>query len=291
MLSQFLQFFLAGMTVGATYALAALGYTLVYNASGLINFAQGEFIMLGAMVASALVAAGVPVLPSLVLAIVFTTLIGVIMAKFAVGPARASSMTTLIIITLGAGQVIRGAVEIGLGKGNHALPGLSEDRPLNIVGATLAPQAIWIMAISLVIVIALFWYFSSTLHGKALVATSHNRLAAQLVGINTTGILTFSFALSASLGAVGGVLLAPLTFTSYDAGTMLGLKGFVAAAFGGLGSSVGAVIGGLALGIIESMTSAYISSAYKDAVAFVLIILMFSIAPHGLFGAKSSDRV
>lgn len=291
MLSEFLQYLLAGLTVGATYALAALGYTLVYNASGMINFAQGEFIMLGAMTASALVAAGFPLSSSLAIAIAFTTLVGFAMAKFAVEPARTTSMTSLIIITLGAGQVIRGAVEIGLGKGNHALPGLSDDRPLNVLGAALAPQALWIMGISLVIVIALFWYFNTTMHGKALVATSHNRLAAQLVGINTMGVLTFSFALSATLGAIGGVLLAPITFTSYSAGTMLGLKGFVAAAFGGLGSSVGAVVGGLALGVIESMTAAYVSAAYKDAVAFVLIILLFLLAPHGLFGAKTSDRV
>jgi branched-chain amino acid transport system permease protein len=291
MLSQLLQFLLAGLTVGATYALAALGYTLVYSASGMINFAQGEFIMLGAMTASALVAAGVPLLPALAIAIIFTTLVGVIMVKFAVEPARTTSMTSLIIITLGAGQVIRGVVQIALGKGNHALPGLSDDRPLHIFGAALVPQAIWIMGLALVIVVALFWYFNATMHGKALVATSHNRLAAQLVGINTMGILTFSFALSAALGAIGGVLLAPITFTSYDAGTMLGLKGFVAAALGGLGSAPGAVVGGLALGIIEAMTAAYVSSAYKDAVAFVLIILLFLVAPHGLFGAKTSERV
>ncbi len=291
MLSQFLQFLLAGLTVGATYALAALGYTLVYSASGMINFAQGEFIMLGAMTASALVAAGVPLLPALAIAIIFTTLVGVIMVKCAVEPARTTSMTSLIIITLGAGQVIRGVVQIALGKGNHALPALSDDRPLHIFGAALVPQAIWIMGLALVIVVALFWYFNATMHGKALVATSHNRLAAQLVGVNTMGILTFSFALSAALGAIGGVLLAPITFTSYDAGTMLGLKGFVAAALGGLGSAPGAVVGGLALGIIEAMTAAYVSSAYKDAVAFVLIILLFLVAPHGLFGAKTSDRV
>jgi branched-chain amino acid transport system permease protein len=291
MLSQFLQFLFAGLTVGATYALAALGYTLVYNASGMINFAQGEFIMLGAMTASALVAGGVPLLGAIALAILFTTLVGVVMAKFAVAPARTTSMTSLIIITLGAGQVIRGAVEIGLGKGNHALPGLSADRAIDVLGAVLAPQALWIMGLSLIIVAVLFWYFNATMHGKALVATSHNRLAAQLVGINTTGVLTFSFALSATLGAIGGVLLAPITFTSYDAGTMFGLKGFVAAAFGGLGSSAGAVVGGLALGVIEAMTAAYISSAYKDAVAFVTIILLFVVAPHGLFGARTSERV
>jgi len=291
MMSQLVQFLLAGMTVGSTYALAALGYTLVYSASGMINFAQGEFIMLGAMSASALVAAGVPLLPALVVAIGFTTLVGVALAKLAIEPARNASITSLIIITLGSGQVIRGAVQLVLGKGNHALPGFSGDQPLSVFGAALAPQALWIMGVTLVIVFGLMVYFSATMHGKALLATSHNRLAAQLVGINTMGILIFSFALSATLGGIGGVLLAPLTFTSYDSGTMLGLKGFVAAALGGLGSAPGAVIGGIALGVIESLTAAYISSSYKDAVAFVLVILVFLVAPQGLLGPKTTDRV
>jgi branched-chain amino acid transport system permease protein len=291
MMSQLVQFLLAGLTVGSTYALAALGYTLVYSASGMINFAQGEFIMLGAMSASALVAAGVPLLPAIVTAITFATLVGIALAKLAIEPAKNASIVSLIIITLGSGQVIRGAVQLVLGKGNHALPGLSGDQPLSVFGAALAPQAVWILVVTLVIVVGLMVYFSVTMHGKALLATSHNRLAAQLVGINTMGILIFSFALSAALGGIGGVLLAPLTFTSYDAGTMLGLKGFVAAALGGLGSAHGAVVGGIALGVIEALTAAYISSSYKDAVAFVLVILVFLIAPRGLFGPSTTDRV
>lgn len=290
-MSQLIQFLLAGLTVGSTYALAALGYTLVYSASGMINFAQGEFIMLGAMTASALAAAGVPLLVALLAAIMFTTAVGVAMAKLAIEPARQATMTSLFIITLGSGQVIRGGVQTVLGKGNHALAGLSGDRPLSVLGAALAPQAIWIMGVTLLIVVVLTWYLSATLHGKALLATSHNRLAAQLVGINAPGMVVFSFALSAALGGIGGILLAPLTFTSYDAGTMLGLKGFVAAAFGGLGSAPGAIVGGLGLGVIEALTAGYVSSAYKDAVAFVLVILVFLIAPQGLFGAKPTDRV
>lgn len=291
MLSQFLQFLIAGITVGSTYALAALGYTLVYSASGMINFAQGEFIMLGAMSASVLVAAAVPLLPALAVAIVFTTLVGVAMAKFAVEPAKQASMTTLIIITLGSGQIIRGAVQLALGKGNHDLPSFSTDQPLHLAGTAIAPQALWIIVLTLVAVIALLFYLSRTMHGKALIATSHNRLAAQLVGVDISAVTTFSFALSATLGAVGGVLLAPLTFTSYDAGTVLGLKGFVAAALGGLGSAPGAALGGLILGVIESMTAAYVSSAYKDAMAFILIILVFLIRPTGLLGKKKADRV
>lgn len=290
-MSQFVQFVLAGLTVGSTYALAALGYTLVFSASGMINLAQGEFIMLGAMTASALTAAGMPLLPALAFAVALTTLVGIVMAKLAIAPARETSMVTLFIITLGCGQIIRGGVQSSLGKGNHALAGFSSDQPLSVLGAALAPQAMWVMVITFLIVIGLTWFFAATLQGKALLATSYNRLAAQLVGVDTTGVMVFSFAMSAALGAIGGVLLAPLTFTSYDAGTMLGLKGFVAAAFGGLGSAPGAIVGGLALGVIEALSAGYLSSAYKDAVAFILVILVFLIAPQGLFGAKSTDRV
>ena len=142
-----------------------------------------------------------------------------------------------------------------------------------------------------VIVLVLGWFFGRTLMGKAMLATSHNKLAAQLVGINTRKVLLFSFGLSALLGAAGGILVAPITYTSYDAGIMLGLKGFVAAVLGGLGGGAGAIAGGLILGIAEAMTAGYISSAYKDAVPFVLILLILFFLPQGLFGAKNSERV
>ena len=144
---------------------------------------------------------------------------------------------------------------------------------------------------TLVIVAVLAWFFTRTLQGKAMLATSHNKLAAQLVGINTKAILLASFGLSAALGALGGILIAPITNTSYDVGIMLGLKGFVAATLGGLGSGAGAIVGGLLLGLVEAMTAGYISSSYKDAVPFVLILVVLFFMPRGLFGAKVTDRV
>jgi branched-chain amino acid transport system permease protein len=143
----------------------------------------------------------------------------------------------------------------------------------------------------MVVVVALAWFFGRTVTGKAMLAMSHNKLAAQLVGINTRSILLLSFALSAALGAVGGILVAPINYTSYDAGIMLGLKGFVAATLGGLGNGMGAVAGGLILGIAEAMTAGYVSSAYKDATPFVLILLILFFRPQGLFGKKATDRV
>jgi branched-chain amino acid transport system permease protein len=291
MLAQFLQFLFSGLTVGSAYALAALGFTIIYNTSGVINFAQGEFIMLGGMLAALLAGAGLPLALAIVIAVVATCAIGLVMEKVVIEPAQNAQVVTLIIITIGASLTIRGLVQIWLGKGTHALAPFSGDSPIVMFGASLLPQSLWVLGVTLLIVGALAWFFGRTLLGKAMLATSHNRLAAQLVGINTRRVLLLSFGLAALLGALGGILVAPITYTSYDAGIMLGLKGFVAAVLGGLGGGVGAVAGGLILGIAEAMTAGYISSSYKDAVPFVLILLILFFKPRGLFGAMVGERV
>ena len=291
MLAQFLQFLYSGMTVGSAYALAALGFTIIYNTSGVINFAQGEFIMLGGMLAAIMAGAGVPLPLAIIGAVIATGLVGLLMEKAVIEPARNAQVVTLIIITIGASLTIRGLVQIFLGKATHSLAPFSGDTPIMLFGASLLPQSLWVLGVTLAIVGALAWFFGRTLLGKAMLATSHNKLAAQLVGINTRRVLLLSFGLAALLGALGGILVAPITYTSYDAGIMLGLKGFVAAVLGGLGGGVGAVAGGLILGIAEAMTAGYISSSYKDAVPFVLILLILFFMPRGLFGAKISERV
>jgi branched-chain amino acid transport system permease protein len=291
MTAQFLQFFFSGLTIGATYALAALGFSIIYNASGVINFAQGEFIMLGGMAAALMSSQGMPLPLAIAIAVAAAALGGLLVEKLAIEPAKNAEVVTLIIITIGASLFIRGLVQVKLGKGTHALPAFSGDQPLEVLGATILPQSLWVLGVTLVIVAVLAWFFTRTLQGKAMLATSHNKLAAQLVGINTKMILLASFGLSAALGALGGILVAPITNTSYDVGIMLGLKGFVAATLGGLGSGAGAIVGGLLLGLVEAMTAGYISSSYKDAVPFVLILVVLFFMPRGLFGAKVTDRV
>lgn len=291
MISELLQFLFSGLTVGAMYALAALGYALIYNASHIVNFAQGEFIMLGAMTATAFVEAGCGLPLAISLAIAISVLAGIGMERLAIRPARRAPLVTLLIITLGVALVIRGAVQVTLGKGNHMLPAFSGDAPIHLGGATMVPQSLWVLGISVLVVVLLAWYFGRTVSGKAMLATSHNRLAAELVGISTQRVLLASFALSGGLGAIGGVITAPITFTSYDAGVVLGLKGFAAAALGGIGSGPGAIVGGLLLGVIESLAAGYVSAPYKDAVAFILILLVLMFMPRGLFGAKVTERV
>ena len=225
------------------------------------------------------------------LAIAVPALVGMALEKLAIEPVMGAETVTLIIITIGASLVIRGLVQVWLGKGTFSLPAFSGEKPILVLGATLMPQSLWVLGVSALVVLALGYFFKYTLYGKAMLATSYNRGAAQLVGIHTGGVLLVSFALSAAVGALGGILLTPITLTSYDTGILLGLKGFVAAVVGGLGNGLGAVLGGLLVGVMEAMGAGYISSAYKDAIPFVLILFILFFLPRGILGGKSTDRV
>jgi branched-subunit amino acid ABC-type transport system permease component len=285
------QFLFSGLTVGAIYALAALGFTIIYNASGVINFAQGDFLMLGGMITVALIEAHVPPLLAGPLAVLATIIIAGLVYRLAVAPAGDADVLTLIIITIGASIFIQGIVQIVLGKNQHTLPSFSGDTPLSFAGATLLPQTLWVLGIGAIMVILVACFFRFTLLGKAMLAVSMDKMAAQMVGINTRMVLLLSFCLAGLLGAVAGIVATPITTTVYDIGLMLGMKGFVAASLGGLGSGVGAIVGGLIVGLLEALISGYVSSAYKDAVPFVLIVVILLVMPHGLFGAKASERV
>jgi len=291
MFSEFLQYLFTGITIGATYALIALGFTLIYNASHVINFAQGEFLMIGGMATVSLTAMGVPMLLAIVLAVVLAGLLGIALQRLAIAPAKNADVVTLIIITIGASIFIRGLAQLVWGKQYHVMPNFSSDEPIEIFGAVLNSQSLWVLGVGAVLVAVLVYFFTRTLTGKAILATSMNKDAARLVGIRTQVVLMLAFMVSALLGSVAGIVVAPITFTSYDIGIILGLKGFVAAAIGGLGSGMGAVVGGLALGVVEAMAAGYLSSDYKDAVAFSMILLVLFFMPRGLFGAKIVERV
>jgi branched-chain amino acid transport system permease protein len=285
------QYLLSGITTGAIYALVALGFALIYNASHVINFAQGEFVMIGGMASAFFFDAGLPLPVAVVLSIGAATLVGLLLEKLAIEPAREAPVVTLIIITIGASILLRGLAALVWDKKIHAVPAFSGDLPLQIAGATLLPQVLWVLGVSAVAVALLTWFFHRTLTGKAILAVSHNRLAARLMGISVRRVLAVSFGLSAALGALAGVLISPIAFTSWDVGVMLGLKGFAAAILGGLGSSAGAVAGGLALGLMEALGAGYLSSAYKDVFAFLIIIAALVFLPHGLLGARGAERV
>jgi branched-chain amino acid transport system permease protein len=288
---EFLQFLASGLTVGAIYALVALGFTLIYNASDVINFAQGEFVMLGGMVTVFAAAAGVPLPLAALIAVVVTILIGLALHRFAIAPARGASAVTLIIITIGASILLRGLAAVIFDKRFHSLPPIAGNKPLLIGGAAILPQSLIVLAATAVIVTMLWALMTRTLVGKALLATAANRLAARLVGIDTGRMVGLSFAVSAAIGAIGGILVTPITLTSYDVGTLLALKGFAAAMLGGMGSPLGAVLGGLIVGLLEAFGAGYVSSAYKDALAFLVILSVLFVLPHGLFGRAGIERV
>lgn len=288
---ELLQFLFSGLTVGAVYALVALGFTIVYNASDVVNFAQGEFVMLGGMTTWALTHAGVPLAAAALVAVAATTAVGLLLQRLAIEPARGASVVTLIIITIGASVFLRGVAQVIYDKQFHSLPPFSGSEPIRIGGATLLPQSLWVMGGAAAVFLGLWLFFQRTLIGKALSATAANRLAAELVGINTARIVALSFAIAAMTGAIAGVLITPITLTAYDVGTLLALKGFGAAMLGGMGNPLGAIVGGFTLGILEQVSAGSISSRYKDAVAFLVIIATLLVLPNGLLGRARMERV
>jgi len=290
-MAELLQFVFSGLTVGAIYALVALGFTLIYKASDIINFAQGEFVMLGGMTTVFVADAGVPLPLAALIAIIATTAIGLALHRFAIEPARGATSVALIMITIGASIFLRGTAQIVFDRRFHSLPPLLGADPIQFGGATILPQSLVVLASATVIVVVLWLFIERTILGKAVIATAANRLAARLIGVDTRRIVAFSFGMSAAIGAIAGVLITPIALTSYDAGTLLALKGFAAAMLGGIGSALGAVVGGILIGMSEALAAGYLSSNYKDAVAFLIILIVLVAIPQGLFGRAKIERV
>lgn len=286
------QIFASGLVTGSIFALVALGFTLVYSATGIVNFAAGEFVMMGGIVMAQLVAVfGVPVSLAVPMAIAFVAILGAAMDRFALRQARQPTPVTLIMITIGIGIAFRGLTMLVAGKSTFLPPGLPGLSQVDAMGASVSSQGVWIVLV-LVCVSALLWFlFERTWLGRAMRATSENPRGAMIVGISPRKISAITFALAGSLGALAGALSAPASSMTYDSGLFYGLKGFAAAIIGGIGNPLGAVAGGLIMGFVESFSAGYISSAYKDAIQLVILLLVLSIRPAGLFGRKRLERV
>jgi len=281
-----LQYLISGLTSGAIYALIGLGFGIIYNSTTIINFAQGEMVMLGAMSAISIYHL-VPSLPvAFVGGVAAVALVGLVLERLALRPVRDPSPLTLIIITVGAAVLIKGVAMLLWGKEAYPLPPFSGNVPFHLGEATILPQNLWVLGLTVVLVAALEAFFRLTLVGKAMRACSYNPRAARLVGIAAGRMVQLSFGVSAALGAGAGILIAPLTLGVYDMGTMLGLKGFSAAIIGGLGSLLGGVLGGLILGVAEALASGLISSGYRDAVAFLLLLIVLFVRPQGVVGGR-----
>ncbi len=289
-MNELFQLILSGITVGFIYALVGMGFTVIYNSSGIINFSQGEFVMAGGMSAVFLLKAGMPFWLAFSLSILITAILGIVLWKL-IDLSKERSVISMIILTLGYSIALRGLAEVIFDKELHTLPSFVGDGAFEIYGATLTYQALLVIFISIIIVLFLYIFFKKTKTGKAMMATSDNIDSAKLMGIDIKKILMLNFAISAIIASIGGLLLAPITSTNYEIGIMLGLKGFSAAVIGGLSQPFGAVVGGLILGISESLVAGYISSEYKDAVAFVALLGILFFMPGGIFSNLKAKRI
>lgn len=295
---QYTQFILDGLRGGAIYAMIAMGFVIVYNVTGVINFAQGAFVMLGAMLAVTFYEIEMPLptalrlIISVILAIGGTTIIGLLVERLTIHPARFSSPLTLIIITVGVFISLQGVALLVWGPDAHIYPSFTTlgmaDKVFRVNGVVIKAQGFWIWGITTVVLILLAFFFEKTLIGKAMRACAINQRAARLVGIRFDRMSLLAFGMAAALGALGGVIVAPLLRPSFDIGLNLGLKGFVAAIIGGLGSPLGAVLGGLLLGLLENVTAGVTKSGMRDIYAFVLLILTLLFRPQGLLGTQKT---
>ncbi len=292
---QFLQYVFSGVTTGSIYALTALGFTLIYNATDVINFAQGEFVMLGGLTAITLHEVGAPLALAFVGAVAIVAVVGILFQLLAIRPLHSAGILAQIIVTVGASLALRTGAMLIWGREALPLPPFTGDAPIKVSEATILPQTLWVLGLTLVIVVTLQLFYRRTLTGKAVRACSVNPSAARLMGISYSKVVLLSFGMSAAISAAGGVMITPVSFMGYSSGAIIGLKGFAAAIFGGLGNPAGAVFGGLALGILETLAIGALpmsgASGYKDAVAFLILLIVLFVKPQGLFGGRSVEKV
>jgi branched-chain amino acid transport system permease protein len=289
---QILQFMISGLTTGSTYALIAIGFSIIHNATGIVNFAQGEFVMLGGMLMVTFFnSLKLPMALAFLLTVFSVAGVGLLLEWGPLRRAKSKEILVLVMITVGASIVIKALSMILWGKNPMTLPPFSGETPFIFLGAAVMPQSLWIVGITVSVVAALNHFFKRTLTGKAMRAVAASRRSAMLTGIPVDRMIFLSFTLSGGLGAMAGIVLTPITTTSFDVGMMLGLKGFSAAILGGYGSMPGAVAGGLLLGVMESLGAGLLSSEYKDALAFLVLLLVLFCKPSGILGRGKLRRV
>ncbi|MDY0087279.1 MAG: branched-chain amino acid ABC transporter permease [Coriobacteriia bacterium] len=290
--TELLQFAFAGLKNGSIYALVALGFTLVYGATGVINFAQGEFYMLGGMLSVwAYASLGLSLPLAGIVGIGATALVGGVFEFTAVRPRKDGDPLALIIITVGGSMMLSSMARHRFGPTERSLPQFSERANLTVAGAVLEMQTAWIVGLTAAAVAGLWYLYNRTSLGQAMRACAVDRDAARIVGIDTRLMVTVSFVLAAALGALAGFAVTPLTQTAFDVGPTVGIKGFAAAILGGLGNPVAAVVGGLVLGMLESMSIAFVSSTYKDAIALVVLLVVLFVRPQGIMGRSGRRKM
>lgn len=284
--SQLLQFLFSGLTSGSIYALIAVSLVIVYKVSLLICFAQGEFFVIGALTMITLVSKGLPMPIAFVLSVFIAAVLGAVTEKLFIRPIRKMGVGNLIVMTIAISLALRGSALIIWGKESHVLAPFSATRPLHVLGATLQPQVLWIIGITFVALLLIWFFFEKTTAGVAMRACAENSLGASLMGISTQKAALFSWAWGAGIGAVAGMAVSPLLFMQYTSGVMPMVKGFIAMSIGGLASIPGAVVAGYLLGLVEAYTIGLVSSEFSDPIVFTILIVVLLFKPNGLFGGQ-----
>jgi branched-chain amino acid transport system permease protein len=277
-----------GLSVGCIYGLIGIGFCVIYNASGIVNFAQGAFVMLGGMVTFALLTSfGMPMIVAGALATVAVALLGVMIERLVVRPLwdRNAAMFVMILATLAAQIVIERATLIAVGDQPKSIPVFIDLPPIRIAGVAIGYQILWIIGTSLLLIALLALFFQKTLVGRAMRACSINREAAALQGIPVSRMLALSFALSAALGAIAGILVTPTQFTAFNVGTPFAIAGFIAAIVGGFGRPFGAFLGGIALGLAQALAVFALGSGLKNVAALAVLLVFLFFRPSGILGA------
>ncbi|MEC7765021.1 MAG: branched-chain amino acid ABC transporter permease [Pseudomonadota bacterium] len=286
-----LQLLAAGIGTGSIYALIALGFNVVFKSTGAMNFAQGEWVMMGGIISAALLTSVSSVGLAVLMAIVVVGVVGMVSERVVIWPLRSPTALSITLVSIGLAIVTKALVMLTLGKQPAGFPGFSGDATLNIGGVFIPAQTLWIIGLTLVFLVGMHFFFERSIIGKALRAAAADREAASIVGIKVESTILISFVIAALAGALAGAIITPLTLMSYDQGAMFGFKGFSAAMLGGIGNLPGAVVGGLVLGLLEAFGSFYISSDFKDAIAFGVLLLTLFLRPSGLLGRAHIEKV
>jgi branched-chain amino acid transport system permease protein len=289
--ADFIQLLVSGLTVGSIYALVGLGFNLIFNSTDVINFAQGEFVMVGGVFAA--IAIGqwdAPVWLAVAGSIAVVGALGALIDFGTISRVRKGSVMTLAMITLGISVIIKTSTLLVAGPDPLYFDPFTAGPPLRILGAVVQLQALWVIGVGAIVMVALELFYSYSSRGREMLACAIDREAASLMGINVKAMVRLSFVLSGFLGALAGVLITPLTNATYDQGFTLALKGFAASALGGFGRSSSAILGGLTLGLIEAASVAVMPSGWKDSVALAVLILVLMFRPAGLLGGREERR-
>ncbi len=282
-----------GLSTGSMYALVAIGYTMVYGIAKMINFAHGEIIMVGAYIAFVCLSMfGLPVIAAIIISVIFTALLGVATEKVAYKPLRGTGSLEVLITAIGVSYLLQNVFLLIFDSSGKTFPEIMPKGSINIAGLSISYITLITLIISLVCTAVLIFFINKTKLGKAMRAVSEDQGAAQLMGINVNTTISLTFAIGSGLGAIAGVIYGcKYSLINPYIGAMLGIKAFIAAVLGGIGSVPGAMVGGLTLGVAESLTIAYISSDFSDAVVFGILIVVLLVKPAGLFGKNVREKV